>query len=239
MDGSTSPQVKPEIPPQERRGGLYGQGMYSAVAMACGLAGAASGTVAVFAPATGDDEVVYNRVGYVAASGLAGAVVGARLGAVVVLPAFWATAVAGVGLVTADVRRHRLPYRLVVPLYGVALACFGLDAVVRGDAGRLARAVVGCVATLVVFLVMALVAAGGFGLGDVVLLGALALSLAWLGWRSLIVGVLGGLVIGAIAGMVLTVRWRLTRREWPSLDAMVFPLGPALLAAWLIATLLT
>lgn len=213
--------------------------MHSASAVICGLAGAGLGLAVVLAPGTGDDEVERSRVGYVVACGLVGAMVGARIGAVLVLPVFWATAVVGVELVVVDVRLRRLPYRWVVPLYGVGLACFGVDAIVRGDPGRLVRAVVGAAVTVVVFLALALVAMGGFGLGDVALLGALALSLAWLGWPYLVVGVLGGLVIGAITGVVLMVSWRCTHRDWPSLDSVVFALGPALLVAWLIGTLLS
>jgi leader peptidase (prepilin peptidase)/N-methyltransferase len=79
------------------------------------------------------------------------------------------------------------------------------------------------------FLAVALALPGQLGLGDVVLIGWIAMTLAWLGWDRLGVGLLAGLLLQAVAAAVALV-W-LRRRN---MDAGL-PMGAALVAGWLLA----
>lgn len=163
-------------------------------------------------------------------SGVLAGLVGARLGASLALPAFWAPAALACPLAIADLVRRRLPYALVVPLYVVGAVALATAAVSLGDIGPLARAVGATVAATVVFLAIALLLPGQLGLGDVVLVGALTLSLGWWGWPEVTTGLMVGLLLGAAAGLVLAVARR-------SLKRVVLPLGPALLTGWLVVVL--
>jgi leader peptidase (prepilin peptidase)/N-methyltransferase len=163
-------------------------------------------------------------------SGVLAGLVGVRLGASLVLPAFWAPAALAGPLACTDLLRRRLPYALVVPLYVIGGVTLVAAAVSLGNVGSLASAVGAAVAATVVFLAVALVFPGQLGLGDVVLVGALALSLGWLGWPKAITGLMIGLLLGAGPGLVLAVARRSPKR-------VVLPLGPALLTGWLVVVL--
>lgn len=164
------------------------------------------------------------------ASGVLAGLVGARLGASLVLPAFWAPAALAIPLAVTDLLWHRLPYALVLPLYIIGLVALAVAALGLGNVGSLVRAVGTAVVATVTFLVLALGFPGQLGLGDVVLAGALMLSLSWLSLPKAGMALMIGLLLGAAAGLVLTVVRRSPKR-------VVVPLGPALLIGWLVVVL--
>jgi hypothetical protein len=194
----------------------------------CGLAGVLTLSVSGLAEAGWRSAGGAVPAGWsvVAAGGVVSVVVGGRLGAVWVMPAFWLIGVVGVLLAVVDVREHRLPFGWVVPLYAVCGVCFVVASVAAGTFEQLVRAAAACTLTLVVFVGVAMAAGGRFGLGDVVVLGVLAGSLGWWGWRWVIVGIGVGFLLAAVGAVV---SWARHGRGRPVV------LGPALLAGWLVA----
>jgi leader peptidase (prepilin peptidase)/N-methyltransferase len=157
-------------------------------------------------------------------SGVGAGLVGARLGISVATLAFWAPAVLGVPLALTDFRERRLPYELSIPIYVVGAPCLTAAALVFGRWASLAQAAVAMLVVAGLFLVLALAVPGQLGLGDVVLVGGLAMTLGWLGWPQVLVGLMGGLLVAAVTGLVSAARGR-------SLVRVILPLGPALLMA--------
>jgi leader peptidase (prepilin peptidase)/N-methyltransferase len=118
--------------------------------------------------------------------------------------AVWAAAqIVLVALAATDFAEHRLPNVIVLPTAAAALV---LRAVFeRSHLGEAALA--GAIA-FAVFYVLAIVARGGLGAGDVKLAGMLGFLLGWQ-----VVGALAlGIVAGGIAGGVLIVSSRATLR---------------------------
>ncbi|NHN55551.1 prepilin peptidase [Calidifontibacter sp. DB0510] len=142
------------------------------------------------------------------------------------LPAYLVAVVIGTLLAYADLDVHRLPEPLVHPGFGAAtllLACAG-----RWSAWPVAVAC--AVAVLVVFLLAALAAPGGIGLGDVTLLGWTTLLLGWWGPVVALGGLIWGFLIGGLWALALVV----TRR---AALASHFAYGPALLLGALLSLL--
>ena len=73
------------------------------------------------------------------------------------------------------------------------------------------------------FLVLALVAPSGMGMGDVKLAALLGLYLGWLGWPAVALGAAAGFVVQAVVALALLATRRIGLRG-------ELPFGPAMLA---------
>ncbi|MFG1902457.1 A24 family peptidase [Micromonospora carbonacea] len=158
------------------------------------------------------------------------AVTGSVMPPGVTLPAFWIFAVVGVGLAIIDVRCRRLPHRLTGALWVSSGLFFLVAALVGSDVGPLLRAACAGAAAGAVMLTIALALPGQLGLGDVVFVGAIAFNLGWLSWQAAASGLLAGLVLQGFVGIALS------RRRADRANAV--PMGPALVAGWLLAVVL-
>lgn len=144
-----------------------------------------------------------------------------------VLGAFGYFAVISVVLAVIDARTHRLPNRIVLPAYPVALAMFAIACLLGAEWSALLRALLGMAALFSFYLVLRMIGGAGMGGGDVKLAGVLGLYLGWLGWPAVLVGVVAGFVLGGVYGLVLIALRRAHRRT-------AIPFGPFMLAgAWL------
>lgn len=219
--------------------------MNSSAAIGLGLAGAMAGVpVAAIAYATptigpvrlpvrwwiGGPARPAQLIVTAALAATAAATIGAVVSPSVILPAFWFFAVVGVGLAVIDVRCRRLPHRLTGALWASCGLSFIAATGIGGDVEPLFRAVGTGAVTTAVLLLVALAMPGQLGLGDVVLTGAVAFSLGWLGWHTAAVGVLAGLFIQAAVAVAVRLR--------RAVDTAM-PMGPALVAGWLLAVALT
>jgi leader peptidase (prepilin peptidase)/N-methyltransferase len=141
--------------------------------------------------------------------------------------------VAGFGLLLAaiDFACLRLPDPLVGSALVAALLILGGTAIADGSYGRLIRAVVAGLAMTVLYLILALLPGANLGLGDVKLSGVLGLLLGWLGIPAVVLGLIVPHLINAPVALVLLLSGRAKR-------GTALPLGPALLAGWLLAVLL-
>ena len=153
------------------------------------------------------------------------------IGPSVQLPAWWWFALSGILLTRADLLRHRLPDRLVFPVLIGGVCLLGATALAEASATDLVRA---CLAALVVgvgYLLLALLAPTGLGMGDVKLSPLIGLYLGWMSWSSVIVGVCAGFIVGAVWALILLV----TRQG--GLHTRL-PFGPSMLLGVAVAALL-
>ncbi|MGY2084376.1 prepilin peptidase [Blastococcus sp. SYSU DS0539] len=161
--------------------------------------------------------------------------VGLRFGAVAELPAFLFLAGAGLLLALVDLQHRLLPNRVVVPSVVVGVALLVIPAAVEGNWPALLRAVMGSGVLFAAFLVLALIAPSGLGMGDVKLAALLGLYLGWLGWTAVVLGGALGFVVQALVVLpLLAVRRIGLRSELPFGPAMLA--GAALIVLWSTAT---
>ena len=160
------------------------------------------------------------------AAGL-GALGGAAGGWGALLPAFVALAWAGAPLIVIDVQCHRLPNRLVLPLFVAEALLLTLAAAVGSDWSRLLRAAEGAAAVYAVLFALAFASPRSFGMGDVKLGGVLGGYLGWFGWVHVYYGIFAGFLLGALLAIGLLA----TRRA--SMKTAV-PFGPMLVVGPLV-----
>jgi leader peptidase (prepilin peptidase)/N-methyltransferase len=153
---------------------------------------------------------------------------GLRFGPSWQLPAFLVLAVAGVLLAVIDLEHHRLPNRILAPASGAAVVLLALAAAATGAWPHLLGAVLGAGALYLFFLLLALLAPAGLGMGDVKLAGLLGLYLGWLGWGAVVVGAVAGFAVQTVVALVLLAVGRVGLKG-------EIPFGPAMLAGAAIA----
>lgn len=151
----------------------------------------------------------------------------AVIGGIWVLPAYlWFAALTFV-LSLVDIDHKRLPNRILYPGTVVGVVLLAAGATADGDLSSLWRGLLGGVAYFAVLLLLALLARGGFGMGDVKLAFVLGLFAAFRSWETLGVAVFGAFVLGGLASILLLVLTKATRKD-------AIPFGPWLvLGSWL------
>ena len=155
-----------------------------------------------------------------------------RFGWSALLPAYCYLALLSVPLAWIDALSHRLPDRLTLPSYPIALALLGGAALAVPEGGQhYLHALAGLAACAGFYGVLLLITPASIVLGDVKLAGVLGLYLGWFGARATLAGLLGGFVLAAVVGLMLITARRATRKTH-------IPFGPFMLAATL-AVLLT
>jgi leader peptidase (prepilin peptidase) / N-methyltransferase len=174
----------------------------------------------------GPDEAPPPRGRRVAVAILCGALCGAvaaEYDDTWVLPAYLVVAIALVVLAVIDLEHFLLPNRIVYPLGFVSIALFGLAAIGDDNFNAYTRGLLAGVIAFVIFFVLHMVSPRGMGFGDVKLSFVLGLSLGWLGWGEVFVGLFLGFLYGALIGIVLIVT-RIRARD------QALPFGPFLAA---------
>lgn len=170
-----------------------------------------------------------------AATGLTGACLGASAGAAAgwqpVLAVLLAIALVETPLLVIDVEHHRLPDRLVLTGYAIALVGFTAVAISCGDVGRLGRTVAAAAVVFGCLLALALISPASFGFGDVKLGGLVAAPLGWLGWGTVLAGIVGAFLLAGVAATALLAARRATLTT-------ALPFGPALIAGAALAAAL-
>jgi leader peptidase (prepilin peptidase) / N-methyltransferase len=136
----------------------------------------------------------------------------------------------GVALAAIDIAVQRLPDPLTLPAYPVLVALLAGAALAGHDFSALGRALLGGIALCGTFLLLALIAPGQLGGGDVKLAGLAGLVLGWLGWPALIFGAALAFVLSAVVSLAL-----LAARRVKLTSSISF--GPFLLGGALLATL--
>ena len=147
-----------------------------------------------------------------------------------VLPAYIVVTITLVVLAVIDLEHFLLPNRIVYPLGLVSIGLFAFAAVGDDNFDAYARGLLAGVIAFAIFFVLHMVSPRGMGFGDVKLSFVLGLSLGWLGWGEVFVGLFLGFVYGAFIGLALIVT-RIRARD------QALPFGPFLVAGTMTAIL--
>lgn len=158
-----------------------------------------------------------------AGSALSGGLLGVALGPVVILPVLLLAAILAAVLAEIDMRFLRLPDPLVGALAVVVLLPLTLTNLSHVGRATAAAALVG-----LGYLILAMLAGGGLGLGDVKLAAVLSTALGFAGWSAVLIGVVVPHLINGSIALFLLLKRRAHR-------GTALPFGPALLFGALIA----
>ena len=151
----------------------------------------------------------------------------ARFGWSPELPAYLYLASIAVALAAIDVDVMRLPDRIVLPSYFVALILL-VPAALAGDGPSVAvRGLAAAAAVYALYFVLGRYPKG-MGGGDVKLAPLLGFYLGFLGWSSVAVGVFAGFLLGSLVGVALLATRRAVRGSR-------VPFGPSMLAGAFLA----
>ncbi|NBE82288.1 prepilin peptidase [Micromonospora rubida] len=177
-------------------------------------------------PATAVPPAACAAVGAVVFGGL-----GVAPGVGAALPTFLAVAALGLVLAVVDLACLRLPDPLVGAAALAAVVGLVAAASVAGRPDRLLGPLAGAALSFTGYALLALLPGSRLGFGDVKLAAVLGLPLGWLGWPTLLTGLVLPHALHGLAVLGLLAARRVHR------DTLL-PLGPALLAgAWLAALL--
>ena len=159
-----------------------------------------------------------------AAGATASGLLGATVRVTPLLPVLLLAVVLGVLLAVIDMNCLRLPNPLVAALAFLTVPPLA----VLGGPGPIMRGVLAAGMSFLAYATIAISPRGGLGFGDVKLATVLGFVLGFLGWPTLLLGVLAPHLINGPIALFLLSRGRVGRRS-------ALPLGPALLAGALIA----
>lgn len=150
------------------------------------------------------------------------------IGVVWVLPAYlWFVGVT-VTLTITDIDHKLIPNKILYPGTVVGAVLLGLGSLLDGTPRQFVRGLGGAGLYFTVLLVIALIAKGGFGFGDVKLAVLLGLFTAYHGWDILVVAFLLAFLLGGLISIFLLIT-RIRGRK----DAI--PFGPYLIAGAYLA----
>lgn len=145
-------------------------------------------------------------------------------------PAWIALAWIAAPIVRTDLSRHRIPDLLNVAAVGAG----GVLLLVPLEGDAYGRAWLAALAVTAAMLALALIGPSGLGMGDVKLAPALGLYLGYLGWNAVLVGIVAGFVLGALAALVVLVRDAARRKPLGGALRTALPFGPFLLLGTLV-----
>ncbi|ROR80012.1 leader peptidase (prepilin peptidase) / N-methyltransferase [Plantibacter flavus] len=148
--------------------------------------------------------------------------------------AFWVNFVAflylaavSICLTLIDTRTHRLPDRIVLPMYPVGAVLFAVGAATGSGVQPLVTALLGAVGFWAAYALLRFAYPQGMGLGDVKLAGAVGLFAGWCGWESAVVAFFAPFILGGLHATVLLLTRRVTRKT-------PLPFGPWIISGtWL------
>lgn len=163
-------------------------------------------------------------------AGLGGALAVLLLPSLALAPAWIALAWIAAPIVRTDLARHRIPDVLNL----AAITAGGLLLLIPWDAGAYGRAWLAAIAVTAGLLALALITPSGLGMGDVKLAPALGLYLGYLGWGAVLIGVVAGFVLGALAALGLLARDALAGKPLSGALRQSLPFGPFLLLGTLV-----
>jgi leader peptidase (prepilin peptidase)/N-methyltransferase len=133
-------------------------------------------------------------------------------------------------LARIDIREHRLPNRLVLPAFPIAIAGQLIASVILNQWINFGLALA---AALIAFVIgLAANHWASLGMGDVKLISAISLSLGWFSFLAPLIAIVLGFVIASLVALVM-----ITRRR-ASMGTNI-ALGPYLLAGFALTQMLT
>jgi len=127
-----------------------------------------------------------------------------RFGMTLELPAYLYLVCIAELLAMIDFEARRLPDAIILPSYVLSVLMLMPAGAAGGDWGPAQRALAGLAAFTAMFFSMALAYPHAVSFGDVKLAGLFGIYLGWLGWDTLLIGVLGSFAFVGFGGTALT-----------------------------------
>ena len=158
------------------------------------------------------------------------AIVAGQFGWAWALPAYLLFVFSSVAITWIDTRHHIIPNRIVYPTLFASLLLLLVAAALDDGFDSLLDALIGMCGAGAFFFIVWFIYPKGMGYGDVRLSLLIGLFTGWVGLGNVFLGVLAGLLLGAISGL-LFVALRFTGMKDP------IPYGPFLLAGAFISIL--
>lgn len=149
------------------------------------------------------------------------------IGPVWVLPAYLVFVATTVALVLTDLDHKRIPNRILYPATAAVVVLLVAGAAADRTWSDVPRGLMGGAIYFGILLLIALVARGGFGMGDVKLAFLLGATLAFQSWDTLWSGIFLAFLIGGLVSLLLLMTKKKGRKD-------AIPFGPPLiLGAWI------
>jgi leader peptidase (prepilin peptidase)/N-methyltransferase len=165
-----------------------------------------------------------------AGTGVAFALMGARVGADWALPAFLVWTAGLIALSAIDLDTYRLPNAVVYPTGVATFVLLAVASVVSHDARGLVEAAAGGSIAFAVLFVIHVISPKGMGFGDVRLAAVLGLALGWIELPLVAVGLFFSFLLASIVGVLLIATGARSRKDR-------IPFGPFLALGSFLAVL--
>ncbi|MGI9665553.1 MAG: prepilin peptidase [Acidimicrobiia bacterium] len=146
------------------------------------------------------------------------------------IPGYLVFAYSMVLLTVTDLDTKLIPNRMLFPLTGVGAVLLTIGGLIDGELVSLGRAALGGVIYFGAMFVLALIARGALGFGDVKLAFMIGLFAGYLGWGHLGIAALGSFILGGVISLLLLATRRVGRKD-------SIPFGPFMTAAAIIAVI--
>ncbi|GLI26852.1 hypothetical protein ARHIZOSPH14_10940 [Agromyces rhizosphaerae] len=150
------------------------------------------------------------------------------LGVSWLLPAALAFAGTGIAMSLVDLAEQRLPNRMLGPSLVIVGTLLLVAGVATASWWSLLWALVGGIAMFAFYLIIAVIAPNGMGMGDVKLAFVVGLVVGYLGWALWILGLFLGIFVGGVFAVVALAARRVTLRGH-------IPFGPAMVVGAVLA----
>jgi leader peptidase (prepilin peptidase)/N-methyltransferase len=143
-------------------------------------------------------------------------------------PAFGVFSLTLLLLTVTDLDTKLIPNRILGPGTALSAVILTLGWLIDTDSGSLVRAGGGAVAFFAAMYLLAILARGGLGFGDVKLAFLIGLFAGYVGWGVVLIAGVGAFLVGGVVSVVLLVSGRFGRKD-------AIPFGPFLTSAGIIA----
>ncbi len=153
--------------------------------------------------------------------------VAAKFGLSWELPAYLYLAAISVALAAIDLDVMRLPDKIVLPSYVVALVLLAPAVIVERSWSAAGRALAAAAVLYALYFILAMMPRG-MGGGDLKLAPLIGFYLGWLGWSSVAIGAFSAFLFGGLFGAALMLLRRANRKTR-------IPFGPYMLAGAFLA----
>ena len=144
------------------------------------------------------------------------------------IPAYLVFTAAMILLTLTDLDTLLLPNRILLPATAIGAVLLLGGALIAGEWSFFLRGAAAAVAYFAVMFILALIAGGALGFGDVKLALLIGLFTGYLGWGHLVIASIGAFVLGGVIAVLLLVLRKATRKD-------SIPFGPFMTSAGLIA----
>jgi prepilin signal peptidase PulO-like enzyme (type II secretory pathway) len=147
---------------------------------------------------------------------------------IAVLPAFLVFAATMVTLTVTDLETKLIPNRILGPATALGVALLAVGGLIASDLTAIGHAVIGGLAYFGILFLMALIARGALGFGDVKMSFVIGVFTGYIGLGSVVIAGVGAFIIAGVMSVALLVTRAANRKD-------MIPFGPFMTTAGVVA----